>query len=66
MSSPKVLRCHIRGMGNRSYIPQNAERLEAKFGNRRKVTDPIRYEIELAYEEGYWAAVKLFQGEVHN
>ncbi len=61
---PKLARQDLRGIANLTYIPGNAKRLEAKFGNRRDATDPIRDEIERAYEEGYWTALEAAQAEV--
>lgn len=52
------------GIANRTYIPENAKRLEAKFGNRRDVADPIREEIERAYAQGYWDALQAAERRI--
>lgn len=54
----KPARQDLRGLANRNYIPKNSKRLEANFGNRIGVVEPIRDEIEHAYEQGYWDALE--------
>lgn len=60
METPKP---NFRGEANRTYIPENSERLSQMFGEQREIVSPIRDEIERAYEAGCAAAYESAKAE---